>query len=46
MFGIRLMRKCIVECKAVGENSFTYGLLYAREQQIARHCRPKAKDLR
>ena len=30
----------------VGENGFTYGLLYAREQQIARHCRQKARDLR
>jgi CHAD domain-containing protein len=30
----------------VGENGFTFGMLYAREQQIARECRQQAKDLR
>jgi CHAD domain-containing protein len=29
----------------VGENGFTYGMLYAREQQLARQCRQQAKDL-
>ncbi len=28
-----------------GENGFTYGLLYAREQQIAEDARRKARDL-
>jgi CHAD domain-containing protein len=27
-----------------GENGFTYGLLYAREQQIARRCRKEARQ--
>jgi CHAD domain-containing protein len=26
-----------------GENGFTYGMLYAREQQIARQCREEAR---
>ena len=29
----------------VGENGFTFGLLYAREQQIARKCRQEARQL-
>jgi hypothetical protein len=29
-----------------GENGFTYGMLYAREQQIARQCRQDARHLR
>jgi CHAD domain-containing protein len=29
-----------------GENGFTYGTLYAREQQIARQCRREARKLR
>ena len=29
----------------VGENGFTYGLLYAREQQVARQCRQQARQL-
>jgi len=29
----------------VGENGFTFGLLYAREQQIARQCRQDARQL-
>lgn len=29
----------------VGENGFTYGLLYAREQQIAGQCRQEARQL-
>jgi CHAD domain-containing protein len=28
-----------------GENGFTYGMLYAREQQIARECRQKVRQL-
>jgi CHAD domain-containing protein len=30
---------------AAGENGFTYGMLYAREQQIARECRREARKL-
>jgi CHAD domain-containing protein len=41
-----LRKMAIAAGTTVGENGFTYGLLYAREQQIARHCRQKAKDLR
>jgi hypothetical protein len=29
-----------------GENGFTYGMLYAREQQIARQCRQNVRHLR
>jgi CHAD domain-containing protein len=29
----------------LGENGFTFGLLYAREQQIARQCRQEARQL-
>jgi hypothetical protein len=29
----------------VGENGFSYGVLYAREQQIARECREDALQL-
>jgi hypothetical protein len=29
----------------VGENGFSYGMLYAREQQIARRCREEALQL-
>ncbi len=29
----------------VGENGFTFGMLYAREQQIARRCRQEARHL-
>jgi hypothetical protein len=41
-----LRKMTIAAGTTVGENGFTYGLLYAREQQMARHCRQKAKDLR
>jgi CHAD domain-containing protein len=30
----------------VGENGFTYGMLLAREQQVARQCRQDARRLR
>jgi hypothetical protein len=29
----------------VGEHGFTFGMLYAREQQIARQCRNEARHL-
>lgn len=29
----------------VGENGFSYGMLYAREQQIARQCRQDVLQL-
>jgi CHAD domain-containing protein len=41
-----LRKMAIAAGTTVGENGFTSGLLYARDQQIARHCRQKAKDLR
>jgi CHAD domain-containing protein len=40
-----LRRLAVVAGTTVGENGFTYGLLYAREQQIARDCREDARTL-
>jgi CHAD domain-containing protein len=41
-----LQRMAIAAGTTVGENGFTYGMLYAREQQIARQCRRDARRLR
>jgi CHAD domain-containing protein len=40
-----LRRLAVAAGTTVGENGFTYGLLYAREQQIARQCRQEASRL-
>jgi hypothetical protein len=40
-----LRRLAVVAETTLGENGFTYGLLYAREQQIARDCREDARTL-
>jgi CHAD domain-containing protein len=40
-----LRRMAIAAGTTPGENGFTYGMLYAREQQIARQCRQEARDL-
>src|SRR5262249_32667437 len=40
------LRKMAVAAETTGgESGFTYGMLYAREQQIARQCRQEARDL-
>jgi CHAD domain-containing protein len=41
-----LRKMAIAAGTTVGENGFTYGMLYAREQQIARECRQDARRLR
>jgi CHAD domain-containing protein len=41
-----LQRMAVAAGTTVGENGFTYGMLYAREQQIARQCRQGARRLR
>jgi CHAD domain-containing protein len=41
-----LQRMAVAAGTTVGENGFTYGMLYAREQQIARECRQDARRLR
>jgi CHAD domain-containing protein len=41
-----LHRMAVAAGTTVGENGFTYGMLYAREQQIARECRQNARRLR
>ncbi len=43
---VELRKMAIAAGTTVGENGFTFGMLYAREQQIARECRQQAKDLR
>jgi CHAD domain-containing protein len=40
-----LRQMAITAGTAPGENGFTYGMLYAREQQIARECRREARQL-
>jgi CHAD domain-containing protein len=40
-----LRRMALAAGTTVGENGFTYGLLFAREQQIAEECRRKARNL-
>jgi CHAD domain-containing protein len=41
-----LQRMAVAAGTTVGESGFTYGMLYAREQQIARQCRRDARRLR
>jgi CHAD domain-containing protein len=41
-----LQKMAVAAGTTVGENGFTYGMLYAREQQIARQCRQDARYLR
>jgi CHAD domain-containing protein len=41
-----LQKMAVAAGTTVGENGFTYGMLYAREQQIARECRLAARRLR
>jgi CHAD domain-containing protein len=41
-----LRRLAISAGTTVGENGFTYGLLYAREERIAEDCRTAARTLR
>jgi CHAD domain-containing protein len=41
-----LRRMGVAAGTTAGENGFTYGMLYAREQQIARQCRQDARHLR
>jgi hypothetical protein len=40
-----LRRLAIAAGTTAGENGFTYGLLYAREQQAAEAAREKAREL-
>jgi CHAD domain-containing protein len=40
-----LRRMALVAGTTGGENGFTYGLLFAREQRIAEGCRRRARDL-
>ena len=40
-----LRRFALTAGTTAGENGFTYGLLYAREQQIAEAARDQARDL-
>jgi CHAD domain-containing protein len=40
-----LRKMAIAAGTTPGENGFTYGVLYAREQQIARRCRQEARNL-
>jgi CHAD domain-containing protein len=41
-----LRRMAVAAGTPAGENGFTYGMLYAREQQIARQCRQNVRHLR
>jgi CHAD domain-containing protein len=41
-----LRRMAIAAGTTPDENGFTFGMLYAREQQIARQCRKDARRLR
>lgn len=41
-----LRKMAIAAGTSPGENGFTYGMLYAREQQIADQCRQEARQLR
>jgi CHAD domain-containing protein len=41
-----LRRMAVAAGTPAGENGFTYGMLLAREQQIARRCRQDARHLR
>lgn len=41
-----LHKMAIAAGTTVGENGFTYGMLYAREQQIAHRCRQQAQQAR
>jgi hypothetical protein len=38
-----LRKMAIAAGTTPGENGFTYGMLYAREQHIARRCRQDAR---
>lgn len=40
-----LRRMALTAGTTVGENGFSYGMLYAREQQVARQCREDALQL-
>ena len=40
-----LRRMALTAGSTPGENGFTYGMLYAREQQIARECRQQVGEL-
>jgi CHAD domain-containing protein len=40
-----LRKMAVTAGTTAGENGFTYGMLYAREQQIARECRQEARNL-
>jgi hypothetical protein len=40
-----LRRLAVAAGTTVGENGFTYGLLYAREEGIAQDCRAAARTL-
>jgi CHAD domain-containing protein len=40
-----LRQMAVTAGTTVGENGFSYGMLYAREQQIARRCREEALQL-
>jgi hypothetical protein len=40
-----LRRFAVTAGTTAGENGFTYGLLYAREQRIAETARDQARDL-
>lgn len=40
-----VLRRMGVSAGTAGENGFTFGLLYAREQQIARRCRQEVRRL-
>jgi CHAD domain-containing protein len=41
-----LQKMAVAAGTTVGENGFTFGMLYARELQIARECRQNARRLR
>jgi hypothetical protein len=40
-----LSRIALAAGTTVGENGFTFGLLFAREQRIAHECRRRARKL-
>jgi hypothetical protein len=40
-----LRRIALAGGTTVGENGFTFGLLFGREQRIAEECRRKARNL-
>jgi CHAD domain-containing protein len=42
---IALRRMGVAAGTTLGENGFTYGMLYARERQIAHQCRQEARQL-